>query len=108
MNNDMDKRFMIRTLELAKEGMDQGDGGLVGCVIVKNGEIIAEYNNSLLSENDQTDHAEFEAKCQANKVLGTFQLDGYELYNSCEPCPMCLEAIYWSRPERVFYAANRN
>lgn len=108
MNNDMDNRFMNRALELAKEGMNQGHGGPFGCVIVKNGEIIAEGNNSVLSENDPTAHAEIVAIRQATKALGTFQLDGCELYTSCEPCPMCLGAIYWARPERVFYAATRN
>src|SRR5690625_7798529 len=108
MNNDMDNRFMNRALELAKEGMNQGHGGPFGCVIVKNGEIIAEGNNSVLSENDPTAHAEIVAIRQATKALGTFQLDGCELYTSCEPCPMCLGAIYWARPEGGFYAATRN
>ncbi len=104
----MEKTFMNRAIELAREGMDNGDGGPFGCVIVKEGIIVAEGNNCVTKENDPTAHAEIVAIRRACDVLGSFQLTGCDIYTSCEPCPMCLGAIYWARPERVFFAANRN
>ena len=104
MNNDHNK-YMQRAIALADQGMQQGAGGPFGAVIVKDGKIIAEANNQVTSTNDPTAHAEITAIRIACQELGTFQLDGCILYTSCEPCPMCLGAIYWSRFERVFYAA---
>ena len=104
----MQKKFMKKAIELAEQGMNSKRGGPFGCVIVKNGEIIAEGNNLVTSANDPTAHAEMVAIRNACKKLKDFQLIGCDIYTSCEPCPMCLGAIYWARPERVFYAASRN
>ena len=104
----MNEKFMLRAIELARTGMNSNNGGPFGCVIVKNGKTIAEGNNSVTSENDPTAHAEIVAIRKACIELGTFQLTGCELYTSCEPCPMCLGAIYWARPDRVYFAATRN
>lgn len=103
----MDIKFMNRAIELAGQGMNRGQGGPFGCVIVRNGEIIAEGSNSVLSENDPTAHAEIVAIRIATKKLRTFQLAGCDIYTSCEPCPMCLGAIYWARPDKVYFAATR-
>lgn len=104
----MEEKFMKRAVELARKGMKAKQGGPFGCVIVKDGKIIAEGSNSVTSQNDPTAHAEVVAIRKACRELGTFQLTGCELYTSCEPCPMCLGAIYWARPDRVFYAATRS
>lgn len=98
---------MKRAIQIAQKGMDENQGGPFGCVIVKNGAIIAEGNNRVTSLNDPTAHAEVVAIRKACEALGTFQLEGCDIYTSCEPCPMCLGAIYWSRPDRIFYAATR-
>lgn len=98
---------MNRAVQLAIEKMTQGHGGPFGAVVVKDGKIIAEGFNSVTSLNDPTAHAEVQAIRKACQVLGSYQLDGCELYTSCEPCPMCLGAIYWARPQRVFYACTR-
>ena len=103
----MDKTHLQRAIELATRGMDSGEGGPFGCVIVKNGTIIAEGYNRVTSENDPTAHAEIVAIRKACEALGSFQLTGCDLYTSCEPCPMCLGAIYWARPDHVYYAATR-
>lgn len=103
----MEKKFMNRALELAREGMKKNQGGPFGCVIVKNGSIIAEGNNRVTSDHDPTAHAEIIAIRNACRILNSFQLNDCEIYTSCEPCPMCLGAIYWARPKRVYYAANR-
>jgi guanine deaminase len=103
----MDKIYMKRAIELAQQGMESNEGGPFGCVIVKSSEIIAEGNNRVTSENDPTAHAEIVAIRRACKVLGDFQLTGCDIYTSCEPCPMCLGAIYWARPQRIFYAGTR-
>src|SRR5215213_9699665 len=99
-----EKRFLDRAIELSREGMQSGHGGPFGCVIVKNGEIVGEGNNEVLKRNDPTAHAEIVAIRNACKNLNSFQLTGCEVYTSCEPCPMCLGAIYWARPERVIFA----
>lgn len=99
--------FLRRAIQLAEEGMDKGHGGPFGAVIVKNGEIIAEANNNVTHKNDPTAHAEVVAIRKACENLGDFQLKDCILYTSCEPCPMCLGAIYWARPEKVFYALTR-
>ena len=101
------KELMKYAIELSRQGMDAGKGGPFGCIIVKNGTIVGKGCNSVSSTNDPTAHAEIMAIRDACKNLNTFQLDGCELYTSCEPCPMCLGAIYWARPAKVFYACNR-
>jgi guanine deaminase len=102
----MEEKFMKRAIELALENVHSGRGGPFGAVIVKDGAVIAEGVNSVTSSNDPTAHAEVTAIREACKKLGNFQLDGCELYTSCEPCPMCLGAIYWARPAAVFYGAS--
>lgn len=99
---------MEMAISLSREGMNSGKGGPFGCVIVKDGIVIGKGNNQVLSSNDPTAHAEVVAIREACKTLRTFQLDGCEIYTSCEPCPMCLGAIYWARPEKVFYANTRH
>ena len=105
--NGADKKFMQRAIELAERGMDSNAGGPFGCVIAKDGEIVGEGCNSVTSTNDPTAHAEIVAIREACQNLGAFQLDGCVIYTSCEPCPMCLGAIYWARPERVYFACSR-
>lgn len=107
MTDDQDAHFIARAIELAKAGMERGDGGPFGAVIVKDGEIIGEGNNQVTSSNDPTAHAEIVAIRNACKAMGSFQLTDCTLYTSCEPCPMCLGAIYWARPERVVFACSR-
>jgi len=99
---------MERAIEIAKRGMNRNDGGPFGCIVVQNDKIIAEGNNSVLSQNDPTAHAEVVAIRNACEYLGTFQLTGCDIYTSCEPCPMCLGAIYWARPDHIYYAATRD
>ncbi len=98
---------MRAAIRLAEKGMETNSGGPFGAVVVKNGEIIAEGFNRVTSDNDPTAHAEIIAIREACKKLGTFQLDDCEIYTSCEPCPMCLGAIYWARPKKVYYACHR-
>jgi tRNA(Arg) A34 adenosine deaminase TadA len=105
--SDLHEQFMQRAIELAQRGVDTNAGGPFGCVVVKDGKIIGEGSNEVTSTNDPTAHAEVVAIRNACKTLGTFQLDGCHIYTSCEPCPMCLGAIYWARPARIFYAATR-
>jgi tRNA(Arg) A34 adenosine deaminase TadA len=105
---DQDRQFMTRAIELARIGVDTYAGGPFGCVVVKNGEIVGEGNNRVTSTNDPTAHAEMIAIRQACKAVNNFQLDGCTIYTSCEPCPMCLGAIYWARPDRVFFACTRD
>lgn len=99
--------FMQRAMAIAMQKMKEKDGGPFGAVIVRNGEIIAEGWNRVTSLNDPTAHAEVTAIRDACRKLGTFNLPDCDIYTSCEPCPMCLGAIYWARPERVVYACNR-
>ena len=100
-------KFIRRAIELASEGVKSNAGGPFGAVVVKDNVIIAEGFNSVTSVNDPTAHAEVMAIRKACKKLGSFQLEGCIIYTSCEPCPMCLGAIYWARPEKVFYACTR-
>jgi len=95
---------MREAIELSLTNMLAGRGGPFGAVIVKDGQIIARGFNQVTSTNDPTCHAEVDAIRKACQALGSHQLDGCDLYTSCEPCPMCLGAIYWARPARVFYA----
>lgn len=99
--------FMKEAIRLSKEGMQNNEGGPFGCVIVKNNQIIARGNNRVTSTNDPTAHAEVVAIREACKVLNSFQLEGCDIYTSCEPCPMCMGAIYWARPAKVYYANTR-
>jgi tRNA(Arg) A34 adenosine deaminase TadA len=85
-------------------GMQQGHGGPFGAVIVKNGELISKGHNSVIKNNDPTAHAEVVAIREACEKLNTFQLTDCIVYTSCEPCPMCMGAIYWARPKAVYYA----
>ncbi len=98
------KNFMKEAIELSINNVKSGKGGPFGAVVVKDGKIIARGANSVTSSNDPTAHAEVNAIREACKVLNTFQLDDCEIYTSCEPCPMCLGAIYWARPSKVYYA----
>lgn len=100
-------KFMKRAIALADKGMQQGAGGPFGAVIVKDGEIIAEGFNKVTSSHDPTAHAEVTAIREACATLKTFQLDACVLYTSCEPCPMCLGAIYWARFKKVYYGARQ-
>lgn len=100
----MKQEFMDEAIRLSKVHMEKGAGGPFGCVIVKNDQIIGKGWNSVLSENDPTAHAEICAIREACKFLKHNQLTDCDIYTSCEPCPMCLGAIYWARPNRVFYA----
>jgi tRNA(Arg) A34 adenosine deaminase TadA len=99
--------FMSKAIELAKKGVNSNAGGPFGAVIVKNGKIIAEGYNKVTSKNDPTAHAEVVAIRKACEKLNSFQLDDCIIYTSCEPCPMCLGAIYWARPKAVYYACTR-
>ena len=104
----MDKnKYMQLAIDLAKENVKKGFGGPFGAVIVKDGEVIAQAANSVTSTNDPTAHAEVNAIRQACKKLNTFNLSGCEIYASCEPCPMCLSAIYWARIDKVYVAATK-
>jgi guanine deaminase len=100
----MSNPFMARAIELSIEGVETGQGGPFGAVIVREGKIIAEGMNRVTSRNDPTAHAEVLAIRQACEKLGVFELRGCELFTSCEPCPMCLGAIYWARIARIFFA----
>jgi tRNA(Arg) A34 adenosine deaminase TadA len=100
------KDFMQRAIDLSIKSVENG-GGPFGAVIVKDGEIIAECSNSVTNDNDPTAHAEVNAIRMATKKLNNFDLTGCEIYSSCEPCPMCLGAIYWARIDKLFYANNR-
>lgn len=101
------EKYMMEAVRLAQNGMDSGEGGPFGAVIVKNGVIVGRGNNKVTSTNDPTAHAEMVAIRDACKNLNSFQLEDCEIYTSCEPCPMCLAAIYWSRPKAVFYACTK-
>jgi len=102
-----DETFMTRAFTLAYEGLKVGNGGPFGAVVVKAGKIIGEGNNCVTSTNDPSAHAEMVAIRNACKHLKDFQLNNCEIYSSCEPCPMCLGAIYWARPRRLYFALTR-
>ncbi|MCI6342441.1 MAG: nucleoside deaminase [Prevotella sp.] len=104
----MDKKneFMRRAIELSEESVGKG-GGPFGAVIVRGDEIIAEASNSVTIDNDPTAHAEVNCIRKATRRLGTFDLAGCDIYTSCEPCPMCLGAIYWAHLDRIFYGNDR-
>ncbi len=102
-----DKKFMRKAIALSRKGMNSNAGGPFGAVIVKDGKIIGEGFNQVTSTNDPTAHAEIVAIRAATNNLQSFQLDDCTIYASCEPCPMCLGAIYWARPSRIVYACNK-
>jgi tRNA(Arg) A34 adenosine deaminase TadA len=99
--------FMMEAIKLSIKGMRENDGGPFGCVIVRGDKIIGRGNNKVISTNDPTAHAEVVAIRDACKNAGTFQLNDCEIYTSCEPCPMCLGAIYWTNPKAIYYANTR-
>jgi tRNA(Arg) A34 adenosine deaminase TadA len=99
--------FMLRAIALAQKGIDSNAGGPFGALVVREGVIIGEGWNQVTSTNDPTAHAEVVAIRKACKHLGSFQLKDCVLYTSCEPCPMCLGAIYWARPKTIFFACTR-
>ena len=96
------RRFMARAVELSLANVHAG-GGPFAALVVRDGRIVAEGTNRVTDTNDPTAHAEVVAIREACRTLGTFQLTGCDFYTSCEPCPMCLGAIYWARPERVYF-----
>lgn len=98
------EKFMRMAIELSENSVTQGQGGPFGAVIVKNGELVAGSANMVVPNNDPTAHAEVSAIRLACQKLGTFDLSGCEIYTSCEPCPMCLGAIYWARLDKIYYA----
>ncbi|HKK79173.1 MAG TPA: nucleoside deaminase, partial [Phaeodactylibacter sp.] len=102
-----DRDFMEQAIRLAREGMEAGMGGPFGAVVVWKGQVIGQGQNRVLADGDPTAHAEMVAIRAACEHLGHFQLEGCTLYTSCEPCPMCLGAIYWARPDRLVYACDR-
>lgn len=102
------RQFMEAAIELARKGMNSNTGGPFGCVIVKDDLIIGRGCNSVSTLNDPTAHAEVVAIRDACMHLKNFQLEGCEVYTTCEPCPMCMGAIYWARPSKVYYAATRS
>lgn len=104
---EMHLRFMREAITLAEKNLKSLEGGPFGAVVVKDGKIVGRGSNKVTSNNDPTAHAEVVAIREACKNLGTFQLDGCTIYSSCEPCPMCLGAIYWARPEKLYFAAGR-
>ncbi|HSM40733.1 MAG TPA: nucleoside deaminase [Afifellaceae bacterium] len=99
---------MMRAVNLSLEKMRSNEGGPFGAVITRNGEVISEGWNQVTSSNDPTAHAEVMAIRKACEKLGTFSLEGCEIYSSCEPCPMCLSAIYWARLDRLYFANSRD
>jgi guanine deaminase len=96
-------QFMQQAIQLATDNVTSGRGGPFGCVVVKNGKLIATGANQVTAANDPTAHAEITAIRNACTALGTFLLDGCDVYTSCEPCPMCLAALYWSRCRAIYY-----
>ena len=103
----MKNKFMTRAIELSIESVNSG-GGPFGSIIVKNDKVIAEGSNKVTLNNDPTAHGEIVAIRKACKSLNNFNLSGCELYSTCEPCPMCLSAIYWAHIEKVYYANTRD
>jgi guanine deaminase len=101
------EEFMSEAVKAALKGMGNNEGGPFGCIVVKDGKIVGRGNNKVTSTNDPTAHAEVTAIRDACKNLGSFQLNGCIVYTSCEPCPMCLGAIYWARPDKVYYGSNQ-
>ncbi|MBR5777359.1 MAG: nucleoside deaminase [Bacteroidales bacterium] len=108
MENNRIKYYLERSIALAEDNCQNHKGGPFGAIIVKNDEIIAECGNSVTTTIDPTAHAEVNAIREACRKLNTFDLSDCEIYASCQPCPMCLSAIYWARIPKVYYAADKN
>ena len=106
--NSSEKKFMSEAIKLAKENLKSNNGGPFGAIIVKNGKIIGRGVNTVTTDSDPTAHAEINAIRNACKNLNTFQLDDCEIYSSCEPCPMCLGAIYWAHIKKLYFAGSKN
>lgn len=104
---DVIQQYMEQALDLARRGMREGLGGPFGALVVKEGQVIGSGCNRVLADMDPTAHAEITAIRHACRTLGTFQLQDCEIYCTCEPCPMCLGAIYWARPRCVYYAYSK-
>jgi guanine deaminase len=102
-----EEKFMHEAIALSQKAVENNEGGPFGCIIVKDGKIIGKGSNKVLLNRDPTAHAEIIAIRDACNNLQSWQLDGCEVYTSCEPCPMCLGALYWARPSVVYYAGNR-
>ena len=107
MSIDQQKKFMREAIRLSMENVQLGNGGPFGAVVVKNGKIIATAVNAVTKSNDPTAHAEIVAIRNACATLNSFQLDGCDIYCSCEPCPMCLGAIYWARPNAIYFGNSK-
>ncbi len=108
MKSDLNlNHFMFEAIELSIRNVRDGKGGPFAALVVREGKIIARGTNLVTSTNDPTAHAEVVAIREACKVLKSFQLEGCEIYTTCEPCPMCMGAIYWARPAKVFYGNSR-
>jgi len=107
MNTEQDKKFLQQAIALAMENVRSGRGGPFAALVVKDGQVIAEGTNLVTTNNDPTAHAEITAIRNACKQLGSFLLEDCTLYATCEPCPMCLGAIYWARPKRLVFAADK-
>jgi guanine deaminase len=103
----MDQSFLRQAIEMAVDNVRRG-GGPFGALVVKDGVVIAAGANQVTRTNDPTAHAEIVAIREACRVLGHFQLTGCDVYSSCEPCPMCLGALYWARPAHIFFAATKD
>jgi guanine deaminase len=103
-----EERYLRRAVDLAHQGVTTGEGGPFGALVVRDGQILAEGWNRVLADNDPTAHAEVTALRRACAAVGDFQLPGAVVYSSCEPCPMCLGALYWARPAAVYFAASRH
>lgn len=104
MSTNSSNPFMAEAIALSLKNVREGKGGPFAAVVVRDGQVIARGVNSVTSTNDPTAHAEVVAIREACSALKSFQLTGCEIYSSCEPCPMCLAAIYWARPEKVYFA----
>ena len=101
---EQDNQWLEQAIELSRQGMKSGEGGPFGCIIVRQGQIVGRGSNKVTSSNDPTAHAEVVAIRDACKNLGSYQLADCDIFTSCEPCPMCLGAIYWARPSRIYFA----
>ena len=101
-------KFMQAAINLARKNLKLKNGGPFGAIVVKDGKIIGRGMNTVTSENDPTAHAEINAIREACENLHSFQLTDCDIYSSCEPCPMCLGAIYWARPRKLYFAASRD
>lgn len=105
--NTPNEKYMLRAIELSEISVQNG-GGPFGAVIVKDGQLVAEGSNCVTQTNDPTAHAEVTTIRNACTALNSFDLNGCEIYTSCEPCPMCLAAIYWARIDRIYYGCNKD